>query len=73
MKAYSFNEELHNLYSSLKIVTLIKVKVNEMDETCSMNEELRKAYSSNRALISKSEGKPLGKPRHIEKIILNGP
>jgi hypothetical protein len=56
------NEELHNLYSSLSIIRMIKSLEDKMGRARSMNGEKRNAY---RILVGKPEGKgPLGRSRH---------
>jgi hypothetical protein len=56
-----YNEELHNLYTSLSIITKIKSKrVRWAGHVARMGEK-RKTY---RKLVGKPEGKrPLGRPR----------
>jgi hypothetical protein len=56
------NEELNELYSSSKIVWVIKLEKNEMGGACSEYGERRGVY---RVLVAKPEGKrTLGRPRH---------
>jgi hypothetical protein len=53
------NKELHNFYSSLNMIRMIKE--DEMGMACSTNGEKRNAY---RILVGKPEGnRPLGRPR----------
>jgi hypothetical protein len=61
-------EELHNLYSSPNIITVIKQKRMRWAGHVARMDEMRNAY---RILVVKREGKrPLGRPRIILKRIL---
>jgi hypothetical protein len=55
------NEELHNLYSSPKIIRMIKPRRMRWEGHVARTGEKRNAY---RILVGKPEGKrPLGRPR----------
>jgi hypothetical protein len=55
------NEELHNLYSSLSIIRMMKSRRMRWAENIARIGEKRNAY---RILVRKPEGKrPLGRPR----------
>jgi hypothetical protein len=56
------NEELHNLYSSPSIITMIKSRRIRWAGHVARMREKRNAY---RILVGKPEGRrPLGRPRH---------
>jgi hypothetical protein len=56
-----YNEKLHNLYSSLNVIRMIKSWKMTLGRACSTNGEKRIAY---RILVGKPEGKrPLQRPR----------
>jgi hypothetical protein len=57
-----YNEELHNLYTSSSIITIIKSRrIRWVGHVARMGEE-RNVF---RLLVGKPEGKrPLGRPRH---------
>jgi hypothetical protein len=62
------NEELHNSYSSPKIIRMIKSWRMKWTGRVEQMGEKRTAY---RALVVKPEGKrPLGRSKHMWKIIL---
>jgi hypothetical protein len=57
------NEELHNLYSSPSIITMIKSRRMRWTGNIARMVEKRNAY---RILVGKPEGKrPLGRPRRM--------
>jgi hypothetical protein len=56
------NEELHDLYSSLSIIRIIKARRMRWVGHVARMEEKRNAY---RWMVGKPEGRrPLGRPRH---------